>query len=80
METTNQKTLPLVATLTEEELRSLFLETKILNKLGYFEIGKDIRLELTIPGKGKRPDIQCLDDYGNTIFVIEFKKSSKSLF
>lgn len=59
--------------LTEEELKSYFLKTNILEIIGYETIGKDIRMEKA--GKGqKRTDIHCIDEYGNVIFVIEFKK------
>ena len=59
--------------LTEEELKSYFLKTNILEILGYESLGKDIRMEKG--GKGqKRTDIHCIDEYGNVIFVIEFKK------
>jgi hypothetical protein len=61
----------------EEELRTLFNKSVILENLGYSAIGKDIRLELSI--KGKRSDIVCLDDYGNVVFVVEFKKPSDSV-
>ncbi|GFO97224.1 restriction/modification enzyme [groundwater metagenome] len=61
----------------EEELRTLFNKSAILENLGYKAIGKDIRLELSI--KGKRSDIVCLDDYGNVVFVIEFKKPSDNV-
>lgn len=61
----------------EEELRTLFNKSVILENLGYGAIGKDIRLELSI--KGKRSDIVCLDDYGNVVFVVEFKKPSDSV-
>ncbi len=61
----------------EEELRTLFNKSTILENLGYGAIGKDIRLELSI--KGKRSDIVCLDDYGNVVFVVEFKKPSDSM-
>lgn len=72
----NKKSIKGKDDLSEEELRSIFLETKILNLLGYEELGKDIRLEKTISGTGKRTDIECEDQFGNTIFVIEFKKPS----
>jgi len=58
----------------EEELRAIFNKGKTLENLGYKSIGKDIRLEHVV--KGKRSDITCLDDYGNVIFVAEFKKPS----
>ncbi|VVB85848.1 Uncharacterised protein [uncultured archaeon] len=63
--------------MTEEELRTLFIKTAILENLGYSVIGKDIRLELSI--NGKRSDIVCLDDFGNVVFVIEFKKPSDNV-
>ena len=62
--------------LSEEDLRAYFIKTDILRHLGYKGIGEDISLEKTIHKKGKRPDIQCVDDYGNVIFVVEFKKPS----
>ena len=58
--------------ITEEDLRVSFIELGILKLLGYEKIGEDIRLERTV--SKKRADIQCLDDYGNVIFIIEFKK------
>ena len=61
----------------EEELRTLFNKSAILENLGYKAIGKDIRLELSI--KGKRSDIVCLDDYSNVVFVIEYKKPSDNV-
>ena len=61
--------------ISEEELRVYFNKTGILESLGYKSIGKDIRIEKYI--RGKRSDIHCLDDYGNVIFVIEFKKPSE---
>jgi len=60
----------------EEELRAHFNKMEILENLGYHSIGKDIRIERAVPKKRKRSDIHCLDDYGNVIFVIEFKKPS----
>lgn len=60
---------------SEEELRSVFKESGIIQQLGYEGYGKDIRVERTIK-TGKRPDIQCIDDFGNVIFVLEFKKPS----
>ena len=62
--------------LTEEDLRAYFIKTGILEYLGYEKIGEDIRLEKTISKKGKRPDIECLDEYGNVVFILEFKKPS----
>ncbi len=61
----------------EEELRTFFTKSEILENLGYNAIGKDIRLELFI--KGKKSDIACIDDYGNVVFVVEFKKPSDSV-
>lgn len=61
----------------EEELRTLFTKSDILENLGYGTIGKDIRLELFI--KGKKSDIACIDDYGNVVFVLEFKKPSDNV-
>ncbi len=60
--------------LTEEELRRIFTDAGIVGSLGYQEIGGDIRFEKTIRRERKRPDIQCLDEYGNVVFVTEFKK------
>ncbi len=64
--------------LTEEDLRAHFIKTDILGHLGYTKIGEDIRLERAIHKKRKRPDIQCLDEYGNVVFVVEFKKPSEA--
>lgn len=61
----------------EEELRTLFNKSVILENMGYGEIGKDIRLELSI--NGKRSDVICLDDYSNVVVVLEFKKPSDSV-
>ena len=72
----NQKSIERRDDLSEEELRSIFLDTGILSFLGYEEIGKDIRLEKVIIGSRKRTDIQCEDQFSNTVFVIEFKKPS----
>jgi len=60
--------------LTEEDLRTYFIKTDILKHLGYKTIGEDIRLEKTIKAKRKRADVQCLDDYGSVILIVEFKK------
>lgn len=60
---------------SEEELRSYFIDLGILKLLGYEDIGKDIRLEKNV--EGKRVDIYCIDEYGNIIFVIEFKKPTE---
>ncbi len=62
--------------LTEEDLRTYFVKTGTLEYLGYSKIGEDIRLERTIYKRGKRPDIQCLDEYGNVVLVVEFKRPS----
>jgi type I restriction-modification system DNA methylase subunit len=59
--------------ITEEELRTKFRDSNVLETLGYTEVGKDIRIEKKIPKEGKISDIRCLDDYKNVIFVIEFK-------
>lgn len=66
--------------LTEEELRRIFTDAGIVGSLGYQEIGGDIRFEKTIRRERKRPDIQCLDEYGNVVFVTEFKKPADGVW
>ena len=58
--------------ISEEEVRVKFVESGVLEALGYKGILKDVRLERGV--KGKRSDLLAFDDYQNVIFVIEFKR------
>lgn len=59
--------------MNESTLRINFAQTNILKTLGYKknEIFYEERLV-----SGKRTDIHCTDEFGDVIFVIEFKKPS----
>ncbi|MEA1992908.1 MAG: type I restriction enzyme HsdR N-terminal domain-containing protein [Euryarchaeota archaeon] len=56
--------------MNEERLRTKFFREGILEKLGYSE--NEIFLEERTP-EGKRTDIHCTDEFGDVIFVMEFK-------
>jgi len=59
---------------SEEDLRQYFNKTGLLELLGYNE--DDIRFEKRVKKKGGRTDLTCTDEYGNMVFIIEFKKPS----
>jgi len=61
--------------ISEAELRSEFINSGILEALGYAGILKDIRLEKGI--KGKRSDLLAFDNYMNVVFVVEFKRPNE---
>lgn len=61
---------------SEEDLRQYFNKTGILDTLNY-NYEDDVRFERFIKKGGKRTDLTCSDDYGNIVFVIEFKKPSE---
>lgn len=57
--------------MNEETLRIKFSKKEILENLGYEK--NDIFFEERI-ATGKRTDIHCTDEFGDIVFVIEFKK------
>jgi hypothetical protein len=61
--------------ISEEEVRVKFVESGVLEALGYKGILKDIRLERGV--KGKRSDLLAFDDYQNVVFVVEFKRPTE---
>lgn len=63
--------------LTEDEVKDIFVVEGFFDALGYQGFGVDIRSEQYII-RQNRPDYFCKDRFGNTVFVIEFKKPSLS--
>jgi len=59
----------------ESEVTDVFVEAGFFSWLNYDGIGVDVRSEKHIVGQN-RPDYFAKDDYGNVVFVIEFKKPS----
>jgi len=59
--------------MNESTLRIKFAQTNILKTLGYQKNEIFFEERLT---SGKRTDIHCTDEFGDVIFVIEFKKPS----
>jgi type I restriction-modification system DNA methylase subunit len=63
--------------LEESEVTDVFTDNDFFETLGYEGIPIDVRSENHIVG-GDRPDYFAKDKYSNTIFVVEFKKPSRS--
>lgn len=63
--------------LEESEVTDVFTDNDFFEELGYEGIPIDVRSENHIVG-GDRPDYFAKDKYGNVIFVVEFKKPSRS--
>ncbi|AUX08930.1 adenine-specific DNA methylase [Halalkaliarchaeum desulfuricum] len=63
--------------LEESEVTDVFTDYNFFEELGYEGIPIDVRSENHIVG-GDRPDYFAKDKYGNVIFVVEFKKPSRS--
>jgi hypothetical protein len=63
--------------LEEGEVTDVFTDNDFFQTLGYEGIPIDVRSENHIVG-GNRPDYFCKDKYGNTVFVVEFKKPSRN--
>jgi type I restriction-modification system DNA methylase subunit len=63
--------------LEESEVTDVFTDNDFFGTLGYEGIPIDVRSENHIVG-GDRPDYFAKDKYSNTIFVVEFKKPSRS--
>lgn len=63
--------------LEESEVTDVFTDQDFFQKLGYEGIPIDVRSENHIVG-GDRPDYFAKDKYGNVVFVVEFKKPSRS--
>ena len=61
--------------MNEETLRTKFAKKEILETLGYSESEMFIE-ESTY--QRKRTDIHCTDEYGDVVFVIEFKRPSRT--
>ncbi len=61
--------------ISEEDLRVAFVNSGILEELGYEGELKDIRFEKGV--KGKRSDLLAFDDYQNVVFVVEFKRPNE---
>lgn len=59
---------------SEEDLRVDFVRNRILDILGFTP--ENVRFEKTGPRARRRTDIQCFDDFGATVLVIEFKRPS----
>lgn len=60
----------------EAEVTSVFDSEGFFEELEYEGIGLDVRSEKHIVGQN-RPDYFAKDQYGNVVFVIEFKKPSR---
>lgn len=63
--------------LEESEVTDVFTDSDFFQALGYKGIPIDVRSENHIVG-GDRPDYFAKDKYGNVVFVVEFKKPSRS--
>lgn len=63
--------------LEESEVTDVFTDYDFFQELGYEGIPIDVRSENHIVG-GDRPDYFAKDKYGNVVFVVEFKKPSRS--
>jgi hypothetical protein len=61
---------------SEEDLRASIARYGILEALGY--TSENYRFEKTGPRGRGRTDIECYDDYGATVLIIECKKPSDS--
>jgi len=58
----------------EDDLYRVLENSGLFKKLGYLEIGVDIRPQRPISGERKKPDYAFRDEYQNTIFVMEVKR------
>ena len=61
--------------ISEEDLRVAFVNSGILEELGYRVVPKEVRFEKGV--KGKRSDLIAFDDYQNVVFVVEFKRPTE---
>ncbi len=59
--------------MSEGSVQSIFAQVKPFTHLGYKDFGIDIKSQEKIK-KGKVPDFECLDDFEQSIFVLELKK------
>ncbi len=59
--------------MSEGSVQSIFAQVNPFTHLGYKDFGIDIKSQEKIR-KGKVPDFECLDDFEQSIFVLELKK------
>lgn len=59
--------------MSEGSVQSIFAQVNPFTYLGYKDFGIDIKSQEKIK-KGKVPDFECLDDFEQSIFVLELKK------
>ena len=59
----------------EDKVKRYFHKSEILEHLGFEE--EDIKVEETIKER-KQTDIHCVDEYGNVVIVVEFKRPSET--
>ena len=59
--------------MSEGSVQSIFAQVNPFTYLGYKDFGIDIKSQEKIE-KGKVPDFECLDDFEQSIFVLELKK------
>ena len=62
--------------MSEPELYEVLINSKFFRKLGYKKFGKDVRAQRVVPGKRKKADYVCRDEYHNAVFVLEAKRPS----
>jgi len=62
--------------MSEDELYGVLINSKFFRKLGYKKFGKDVRAQRVVPGKRKKADYVCRDEYQNAVFVLEAKRPS----
>ncbi|MDH5266194.1 MAG: N-6 DNA methylase [Candidatus Bathyarchaeota archaeon] len=62
--------------MSEDELYEVLINSRFFRKLGYKKFGKDVRAQRVVPGKRKKADYVCRDEYQNAVFVLEAKKPS----
>jgi hypothetical protein len=62
--------------MSEDELYGVLINSKLFTKLGYKKFGKDVRAQRVVPGKRKKADYVCRDEYQNAVFVLEAKRPS----
>jgi len=62
--------------MSEPELYGVLITSKFFRKLGYKKFGKDVRAQRVVPGKRKKADYVCRDEYQNAVFVLEAKRPS----
>jgi type I restriction-modification system DNA methylase subunit len=60
--------------MSEGGISSVFVDSGFFKDLGYKDIGIDIKSQERLRGPGKIPDFECLDDFEQSIFVLELKK------